>query len=84
MVHVGNELPSIPIAYSIVEKESYETMKKLLNLIKYDDHQWRLCCDLKVVGLCLGQQMGNTKFPCFICMWDSRNRIEHYGTLIFF
>jgi len=26
----------------------------------------------------LGQQSGFTKFPCFLCLWDSRDRESHY------
>ena len=26
----------------------------------------------------LGQQSGNTKYPCFLCLWDSRDRGNHY------
>ena len=26
----------------------------------------------------LGQQSGFTKHPCFICEWESRNRINHW------
>ena len=26
----------------------------------------------------LGLQGGNTKFPCFLCMWDSRDDKQHY------
>ena len=26
----------------------------------------------------LGQQSGFTKYPCFLCMWDSKDRAQHY------
>ena len=26
----------------------------------------------------LGQQSGYTKYPCFLCMWDSRAKNEHW------
>ena len=26
----------------------------------------------------IGQQSGFTKFPCFLCFWDSRDRKNHY------
>lgn len=26
----------------------------------------------------LGQQSGYTKYPCFICLWDSRDKEQHY------
>jgi len=33
---------------------------------------------LKIVTIILGQQSGYTKYPCFICEWDSRDREQHY------
>ena len=26
----------------------------------------------------LGQQSGYTKYPCFMCKWDSRDKINHW------
>ena len=26
----------------------------------------------------LGKQAGYTKYPCFICLWDSRDKSQHY------
>ena len=31
-----------------------------------------------MVGFLLGLQGGYTKFPCFICLWDSRAREQHW------
>ena len=31
-----------------------------------------------MVNFLLGQQGGFTKYPCFICHWDSRAREEHW------
>ena len=36
------------------------------------------CVDLKMVGFLLGLQGGYTKFPCFLCLRDSRARTEHW------
>jgi len=49
----------------------------ILNKIKYSDHAWTICRDLKVVSMLLGQG-GNTKYPCFLCEWDSRDRAKHW------
>jgi len=59
-------------------KESYESIKLLLGRIKYDEFKWKLCCDLKVVALLLGMQLGYTKYYCFMCEWDSRDKKNHY------
>ena len=37
-----------------------------------------MCGDLKVISMLLGQQSGYTKFPFFLCEWDSRDRKQHY------
>ena len=37
-----------------------------------------ICVDLKVVNFLLGQQLGFTKYPCFLCMWDTRDCSQHY------
>jgi len=53
-------------------------MKQLLQYIKYDTHNWNICVDLKVIALLLRLQLGYTKFPCFLCEWDSRDMAYHY------
>ncbi|KAF2357548.1 hypothetical protein FHG87_011689 [Trinorchestia longiramus] len=44
----------------------------------YQKHRWLICGDLKVVGLILGLQDGYTKYPCFLCLWDSHADDQHY------
>lgn len=78
LLHNGNNKPSIPIGHAVNSKESYETMTTLIKLIKYEEHNWKVCGDLKVVGLLLGLQSGYTKYCCFLCLWDSRARKDHY------
>ena len=78
LLHNGNLLPFIPIAYSENLRESHETMVILLEYIKYDTYNWRICGDFKVIGLLLEMQHGYTKYCCYICEWDSRARQSHY------
>nr|XP_043069076.1 uncharacterized protein LOC122321970 [Drosophila bipectinata] len=59
-------------------KESYENVSIVLDKIKYSDHNWLLCGDLKIIGIILGMQSGNIKYPCFLCLFDSRDRSNHY------
>ena len=66
--HNRNEHDSVPIGYSVHVKETYENVKRLLSLIKYDDHKWVICVDLKMINFLLGQQGGSTKYPCFLCL----------------
>lgn len=78
LLHKLNEKPSVPIAYSTDVKETYKKMKLILKSVKYKDHMRRICCDLKVVAILCGMQLGYTKFMCFLCKWDSRNRANQY------
>lgn len=72
LLHISNNKPSIPVAYSTETKETYDVLKKMLEDIKYDEHKWRVCSDLKVVAILQGMQGGYTKHMCFLCNWDSR------------
>lgn len=78
LLHNGNLYASVPLAHSTTLKEKYESVKYVLEKIRYDHHQWYICVDLKMVNILLGQQSGFTKYPCFLCMWDSRDRAHHY------
>jgi hypothetical protein len=80
LLHNSNVLASIPLAHYTKLSESYETLKQVLEKIKYHEHEWKICGDLKVIGLRLGQQTGYTKFTCFLCKWDSRARDKHWDT----
>ena len=46
LLHNGNQFLSVPIGYSALVKETYETMKKLLELIKYEQYKWPICSNL--------------------------------------
>lgn len=78
LLHNGNVIPSIPLAHAANMKETYDNMKLLLEKIKYSEYSFKLCGDLKVIALLLGLQLGYTKFCCFLCEWDSRDRENHY------
>ncbi|KAI6658854.1 hypothetical protein LOD99_15179 [Oopsacas minuta] len=53
-------------------------MKVFLDALNYTIHRWLICGDLKVISLLLGQQDGYTKYPCFLCLWDSRADARQY------
>ncbi|KAI5696331.1 hypothetical protein M8J76_008968 [Diaphorina citri] len=78
LLHNGNDLGSIPVAHSTQMKEEYNNIAVVLNKIKYHDHGWVICVDLKMVNFLLGQQGGYTKYPCFLCLWDSRDKKHHW------
>lgn len=80
LLHNGNKYPSIPIAHSVHLKEGYENVKRLLRLVKYEEHDWEVIGDFKMIGFLTGLQGGFTKHPCFLCYWDSRATARHYET----
>jgi hypothetical protein len=80
LLHNGNKFASIPVAHSIHLKETYENLQTVLEKNKYHRHELSLCGDLKVSGIFLGQKVGNTKFTCFSCEWDSKARDKHWTT----
>lgn len=80
LLHVTNSKHSIPIALSTNTKETYLSLKKIIDLVKYNDHMWKICADLKVVALLRGMQLGYTKNMCFMCLWDTRFAGDQYNT----
>ena len=78
LLHNGNIYGSIPIGHSVLMKEKYDNVKTVLELLKYSEHNWIICVDLKMINFLLGQQSGYTKYPCFLCLWDSRARDKHW------
>lgn len=79
LLHNGNTFASVPIAHSVILQEKYENLAMILQKIRYDEHQWMICGDFKILTMLLGQQSGFTKYPCFLCLWDSRARDLHWG-----
>lgn len=75
-----NKKPAVPIAYSTETKETYEKMQEILQFVDYEQHKWRICCDLKVVAMLCGMQGGYTKNMCFLCNWNTRYKGNQYQT----
>ena len=73
---IGNKVASVPIAHSVVFKESYLDMRYLL--VCCNLRQWRICGDLNMISIFLGFQGVYTRYPCFLCVWDSRADDRHY------
>lgn len=79
LLHITNIKPPIPIAYSTDKSETYQSLEMILKLVNYEVHQWRICCDLKVVAMLCGLQSGYVKHMCFMCDWDSRFKGNQYA-----
>ena len=78
LLHNGNGYGAVPISHSTVLKEQQQDIRTVMNLLKYHERYWIICVNLKMVSLLLGQQKGCTKYSCFLCMWDSRDRERHW------
>ena len=47
LLHNGNKYQSLPFAHSVYLKETYENVKTVLNVLKYDQYNWKLLVILK-------------------------------------
>ena len=52
-------------------------MTGILTKIKYLDFKWKIIGDFKVIAILMGL-LGYTKFRCFLCEWNSRNKGSNY------
>lgn len=71
-LHIGIFFGAVPIEHSVCLCEEHGDVKRVIELLQYDRHNCIICVDLKMVCFLLGQQRGYTKYPCFLCMRDSR------------
>lgn len=78
LLFYNNSINPVPLAFSKVTKETYESLKQILEMIKWNEHQWRISADLKVIALLSGLQTGYTKHMCYLCLWDTRYRYNQY------
>ena len=78
LLHNENKYAPLPISHSTKMKEEYDSIKLVLNKLAFDEHKWVICVDLKMVNFLFGQRSGYTKYPCFLCLWDSRARHQHW------
>lgn len=60
----------MPLFFSTDSKVDDRSLKEILALIKYKEHNWK--CDLKVVRILCGLKAGRANFMCFKCNWNSR------------
>lgn len=54
LLHNGNKYPSLPLAHSVHLKEEYNSVKALLDALKYDEYGWEVIGNLKIVTFLLG------------------------------
>ena len=68
LLHNGNKYPSLPLAHSVLIKETYENVKPVLNALKYDQYNWEVIGDFKMIAFLMEMQGGFTKYPCKLCL----------------
>ena len=79
LLNNDNKYSSIPIGHSTTMKEEYKAISLVLEKINYQEHQWVICVDLKMVNFLLGQKSGYTNYSCFLCLWKNRVKHEHWA-----
>ena len=77
-LHNGNKFVCLPIGHSVIAKEYYLNVKKVLQKLRYSEHSWAICVFFKMVNFLLGQQGRCTKHPCSVCYWDSCATGQHW------
>jgi Cdc6-like AAA superfamily ATPase len=60
-----NKFPSIPLAHAVHTKEIYKNLEVFLQKMRYEEHFWNICADLKVIAMLTVLQGRSTKFCCF-------------------
>ena len=78
LLHNGNNYPSLPLAHSVYLKETYKNVKTELNVLTYDQYHWGVFGELKMIAFLMEMREGFMKYPCYLCLWDSRDTKAHY------
>lgn len=65
-MHKGNALGSLSFTRSIKVKKEYSVISLVMEKIKYIEHKWVICVDLKMVNFYRNQQGVYTKHSYFI------------------
>ena len=47
LLHNGNSYGAVPIGRSTVLKDQQQDIRTVMNLLKYYEHNWIICVDLK-------------------------------------
>ena len=65
LLYKSNLYPTLPTCYGNV-KEEQSFIKKILEIINCESHQWLVMCDLKVLNIIMGLKSGMLNFLVFI------------------
>ncbi|GBM33978.1 hypothetical protein AVEN_53841-1 [Araneus ventricosus] len=53
LLHNSSKYASVPLGHSVYLKECYENLALILTKLKYNDSDWTICHDLKVISMLL-------------------------------
>ena len=63
LLHDGNKYPTLPLAHSVHLKETYENVKTVLNVLKYDQYNWEVIGNFKMIAFLNGMQGVTRNIP---------------------
>ena len=66
------------VAHADRIKKNQESIKTLLEVTQYSDHNYDKCGFLKMIALSLGLQKGHTKYSCLLFLWNSIISSKNY------
>jgi len=78
LLHNSNRFTSIPTAHSTKLKEEHDNIKMVLQSICYDEHQWSICVDLKMVIFCLENKV-DTPSIFALCVYGMAGQSNNTG-----
>ena len=79
LFHNGKVYSAVPIGHFVYLRKEHNDIKTMIDLLRYHEHNWTICVDLKMVNFLLGQQGRLTKCSGYLCICDSRAREKHWN-----
>ncbi|KAL4113048.1 hypothetical protein QTP88_016749 [Uroleucon formosanum] len=88
LLHNGNFLASVPVTHSVYLKETYDNLKFVLEKMKYLEHKWSICGDLKIIDNAFLNSMTTIEKNAWISFKEVINNFfgniksENYETIV--
>ena len=54
LLYNGNVSAAVPIGHSVYLREEHNDIKTVIDPLKYHEHNWKTCVDIKIVNFLLG------------------------------
>ena len=77
-VSLHNGEKYVTIRNLVTVEQKFIDMKVISQWLQYDQHNWMICIELKMVNFLFCVQCGCTKFSCFLCIWDKTANKQHW------